>query len=221
VPRLVLGAGAVALIYVIVSISVGEGGPRARAPEEIGDVQRLYGGIAQEGRRLGEADASLELELFTDMRCVECADYQREVVALLVEKYVRTGEALIELRHFSVAGPEVTLAAVAATAAGEQGRQWQFAELVLRNLDLAGPAGADRDFLDEVAEATPELDEDRWAEDLERAATREIVDADAELAFDLRLPAEPAVIVTGPGGSEELVESPGVEEIEAAIAAVS
>jgi protein-disulfide isomerase len=221
VPRLALGAGAVALIYVIVSISVGESGPQARPPEEIGEVQRLYGGIAQEERRLGPVDAPVEVELFIDLRCVECADYQREVIAPLIEEHVRTDDALIELRHFSVAGPEVTLAAIGAAAAGEQGRQWQFAELVLRNLDLAGPTGADREFLDKIAEATPELDEDQWAEDLELPATRRIIEADADLALELRLPAEPAVFVAGPGGSEELVQSPALDEIEAAIAAVS
>lgn len=220
-PRLALGAGAVVLIYVIVSISVGEGGPQARPPEGVGEVQRLYGGIAQDGRRLGSADAPLEIELFTDVRCVACADYQRKAIDPLVEEYVRTGRAQIELRHFSVAGPEVTLPAIAAAAAAEQGREWQFAGLVLRNLELAGPAGADREFLDEVAEVTPELDEDRWAEDLDLPATRETVQADADLALELRLPAEPAMVITGRSGSRQLVESPGLEEIEAAIAAVA
>ena len=221
IPRLALGAGAVALVAAIVSISVGEGGPSNPAPAGVGEVQRIYGGIRQDGSRLGPEDARVELELFTDLRCVDCADYQREVVDPLVEEYVRTEEARIELRPFSIAGSPVTLPAIGAAAAGEQGRQWQFAELVLRNLDLAGAGGADEQFLAEIAEVTPELDEDRWREDLDLPAVRDSVEANADLATELRLPGEPVIVVTGPGGSEQLDGAPPLDDVRAAIEAVS
>ena len=37
------------------------------------------------------------------------------------------------------------------------------------------------------------------------------------LAAELELPAEPAVVVSGPGGQRELIESPSLEQIEAAV----
>jgi hypothetical protein len=40
------------------------------------------------------------------------------------------------------------------------------------------------------------------------------------LAAELELPAEPAVVVSGPGGQRELIETPSREQIEAAISAV-
>ena len=135
--------------------------------------------------------------------------------------YARTGSARLELRHFSVAGRETTLAALAATAAGEQGRQWQFADLFVRNQELAQERGVTEELLREVAEAVPELEVSEWEEDFEAPRTVARVEADGALAADLRLPAEPAVVVSGPGGQRELPDSPSREEIEAAIAEIA
>jgi protein-disulfide isomerase len=112
-------------------------------------------------------------------------------------------------------------AAYAATAAGEQGRQWQYADLFLRNQDLAAEEGVTDELLRELAEAVPELETDQWEEDLDSSEVAERVEADARLAAELELPAEPAVVVSGPGGDEVLVETPEREEIDAAIQSVS
>ena len=53
------------------------------------------------------------------------------------------------------------------------------------------------------------------------SAVRARVEADSALATDLRLPAQPAAVVDGPGGTRELIESPSPEEIIAAVDEVS
>jgi protein-disulfide isomerase len=63
----------------------------------------------------------------------------------------------------------------------------------------------------------PEMDRDQWESDRDLPEVAERVEADAQLAIDLRLPAEPAVIVAGPAGERKLVDSPSLPEIEAAI----
>jgi hypothetical protein len=40
------------------------------------------------------------------------------------------------------------------------------------------------------------------------------------LAAELGFPAEPAVVVEGPGGTRELIQSPPLDEVKAAIAQV-
>jgi protein-disulfide isomerase len=157
--------------------------------------------------------------VYNDLRCIPCADYQIAEIDPLVEPYVRSGRARLEFSHFSL-GPESTsLAAVAATAAGEQGRQWQYVALLMRNLESAG-GEADEEFLTRIAEIVPELDPEQWEADRDSEEASEIVAADAERAADLRLQADPAVIVTGPGGERRLEHSPTAERIEAAIEAV-
>jgi len=221
VPRVALALVGAAVLAAIVSISIGEEGP-AGPVEGSEAVQRLYGGIAQEGSSLGSPDAPVTISLFNDVQCPECGAYQLEIVPELVEDLVRPGRARLELRQFSIGPRAVTEGALAATAAGEQGTGWQYAHLLFLNLDQAETSGVDDELLERVAAAVPgpEFDEDRWARDLDSPEVAARVEADAELAAELRLPAMPAVIVDGPGGTRQLEQEPPLEEIEAAVEAV-
>ena len=90
----------------------------------------------------------------------------------------------------------------------------------MRNIESAR-GDTDEDFLTDVARAVPELELEVWQEDRLAPEALETVEADADEAVDLKLSADPAVIVTGPGGEERLEGAPTSEEIEAAVEAVS
>jgi len=220
VPRLALAVLTIGVVAGLVSISVGEGGPQPSGVEGTYDVQRIFAGVDQEGAGVGPADAEVTVTVFTDLQCSPCADYQLDVVEPLVEEYGRGEEALVELRHFSMGRNATTLAAIGATAAGEQGRQWQYAGLFFRNQDLIDARGVTEELLRAVAGAMLGFEVPEWERALDDPGVAERVEADAALAAELRLPAEPAVIVSGPGGQRELVDSPSRDEIDAAIAEV-
>ncbi len=225
VPRTIIAVVVVGVAISIVSISVGDGGPNTVSFEERGEVQGLVAGIKQDGARLGDAEAPVEIEVFTDVRAIPGATFQEDVVDPIIDDYVRDGRAQISIRHFSFGRSGVTEAAIAATAAGEQGYQWQFAEIVMRNLENAGPKGIDEAFLKAAAEVTPGMTIDEWdaafAEELDAQMSdpeyESEIDRDGELALELQLPAGPAIVVTGVGGVEELVNAPTLDEVRAAI----
>src|SRR5665809_19488 len=217
-PLVALGLVGAAILAAIVSISVGEKGP-APPVEGAQAAQRLYGGIEQEGDSLGSPDAPVTISIFNDVQCPKCGEYQFEIVPGLIEDLVRPGEARLELRHFSLGPRGVTAGALAATAAGEQGTQWQYSHLLFLNVEEAEVAGVEDEFLERVAAAVPgpRFDEATWKDDLDSPEVEARVTADAELAAELRLPAQPAVIVDGPGGTRQLEEAPPLAEIEAAV----
>ena len=169
----------------------------------------------------GPQDADTTITVFNDLQCAPCADYEINTVDPLVEEYARTGQARMEFRHFSLAPNDTTLAAIAAEAAGVQDRQWQYLDTFFRNQEATRTRAIDEQFLREVAEAVPELDPDQWLDDYRDPASEDRVRADAMLAAQLKLPAEPAVVVSGPGGQIELDESPTIDEVESAVAQVS
>jgi protein-disulfide isomerase len=220
VPRLILGVTVIGVLGVIVIISLGERDPDRVELTGAGDVQRIYGGIPQESAYVGPTNAPVTVSVFNDLQAPTGASYQLETVDPLIEGYARTGEARFELRHFSFTSHQTNLAAYAAVAAGEQGRAWQYADLFFRNQDEAPAGEVTERFLREIANGVPELDAERWEEDLEAAAVQARVEGDAALAADLRLPAAPAVLITGESGSRELRDGPSLGEIEAAIAAL-
>lgn len=221
IPLTLLSVGAIALLAALVSISVGENREEDLVITGTGEVQELIAGIPQLGERLGEDDAPITLTLFTDVQSPQCADYQAEVVDPLIEDMVRTGDAQMIFKNFSLGAKEVTLGGIGVEAAADQDHGWQYAEMFMRNQDQVPSTGVDQDFLDEVAGNTPRLDTDAWEQADADPASEDAANADADLAVQLRLEADVAVYVQGPNGSELLQEGPSREEIDAAIARVS
>jgi len=186
-----------------------------------GEVQALVGGIPQLGDRLGSDDAPITIDVFNDIQCTRCADYQREVIDPLINDYVRPGDAQMIFRHYPLGGKPVTLGGVAAEAAGQQDRQWQFIEVFIRNLDQVPSEGVTQEFLNEIASATPKLEVTDWEQAMQGDEAEQAATAGNDLGTKLKITANPAVVVTGANGSEELVDAPGIDDIEAAIDSVS
>ena len=216
---LALTVPAIAIAIAIVFIAVGEGGAPQIEITGASETQRLYGGILQEAATLGDPDAPVTIEYFTDLQCDRCAIYHQEVIPPLIEEFVRDGDAKLELRHFSTAENDTQAAAYAATAAGEQARQWQYANVFFLNLARVpgDPPRLTADFLLQIAGGVLELDESDWEAAIDTEEVQGIVDADAQESIDLLLPAEPAMVVSGPDGERVLKASPTVEEVEAAV----
>lgn len=217
VPLTLLTLGAIGLIAALVSISVGENRVGPVEVEGSGEVQQLIGGIRQLDDRLGDDDAPVEITVFNDVQCPRCADYQAEVIDPLIADYARTGEAKLVLRNFPLGLKPVTLGAIATEAASEQDRGWQYAWLFLRNLDEVSDRGVDQQYLNEVAAATPKLDTAAWEEAVAGEAAMQAAEEDVELATELRLPADPALVIQGAGGVETLERAPSLAAVTAAI----
>ena len=124
-------------------------------------------------------------------------------------------------RHYPLGGKPVTLGGVAAEAAGQQDRQWQFIEVFIRNLDQVPTEGVTQEFLNEIAAATPKLEVTDWEQAMQSDEAEQAATAGNDLGTKLKITANPAVVVTGANGSEELDDAPGIDDIEAAIDSVS
>src|SRR5215208_65644 len=220
-PRVLLGVGIVGLIAGIVSLSVGTGGPENIKISGGQEVQQLIAGVEQDGASLGSPDAPVTLNVFTDLQCSTCDTYQLDTVEPLIEKYARGDQVRFELHNYSLGEAEVTQSAYAATAAGAQDREWQFAELFFRNQDEAPRGSVTEEFLDDVANSIPDFDLDAWHTAMGSEAVKAVVDNDQKLAaqYGLRV-AAPSVIVDGPGGTKVLQDGPSTQQVEAAIAEV-
>jgi protein-disulfide isomerase len=221
-PRLVgvivLAVCGLVLLFVIASLSLDEGEDEPIEIEGAGAVQRLLGGIQQDGPVLGEPEAPVTVQVFNDVQCEPCADYQLDVIEPLVADQVRQGgEVRLEFHHFPMSRAGIGLAAYAAVAAGLQDYEWHFIELFLRNQEEGGAEGVTQELLDQVANGILNFNVEQWQRDMDEEEVREALEADDELAAELGFPAEPAVVVQGPGGTEELIQSPSLEEIRSAI----
>jgi protein-disulfide isomerase len=223
-PRLagviVLGLAGLILLFVIASLSLDEGDTTPIEIEGQGEVQEQLGGIPQDGARLGDAGAPVTVEVFSDLQCAPCAEYQQRVVSPLIDGPVRSGDLKVEFHHFPISQPQAGfgLASYGAVAAANQDDQWQFIQIFFRNQDEAERRGVSEEFLDRVAGAIPvDFNVEQWQRDLDEPEVTETLEAEDELAAQHQFPAEPAVVVSGPAGTRELIQSPSLDQIRDAI----
>jgi len=218
----------VGLLGLVASLSLDKSTDKPIQITGAGEVQELMGGIHEDGASLGSPDAPVTIDFFNDLQCTFCADYQLKVVPPLVNDLVRPGKAALVYRHFPLGDKNTEQADFGALAAANQDYEWQFAQLFYINQGEVKPTvGVNEDFLERIAAAVLEMDQGQWRSDYEKIAAghddaaNKVLDDDSNLEIDLRLPAEPAVVVTGEKGVRKLEQQPSVQEIEAAVAEVS
>ncbi|MGA8217622.1 MAG: thioredoxin domain-containing protein [Solirubrobacterales bacterium] len=227
-PRLV-GLLALALVvgvlgFAIVSISVGTGTENGGDITITGaaEVQSLLGGIQQDGPRLGPPDAPVTIQVFNDLQCDPCSNWNRDVIVPLIAGPVRAGDLQLIYHNFPMTESGFFLGAYGAAAAAKQDYEWQFAELFFANQDEAAKHGADQEFLNNIARGVgiSSFNVEQWQRDMNDGDITSTLQADEKLTADRRLPVGPAVVVGGPNGSRQLTRSPSLAQVQAAIAAV-
>jgi protein-disulfide isomerase len=118
---------AAAVIVVVASLAAGASLWLGRRAESLATDSS-----AVRGQVLGKADAPITLVEYGDYECPPCASFA-PVVRKLLEKY--PDSLKYEFRHFPLTGlhPGAMRAAVAAEAAGQQGKFWEMHKLLLAN----------------------------------------------------------------------------------------
>jgi hypothetical protein len=222
---LALALAAAGLAYGLVQIATRKAGPRVVHVAGISNAQEIFGGVPQEGDRLGSSDAPVSIQLFNDMQCSSCREDFLGTVPALVERYVRPGQVKLLMRHYSVSESPLERGFFGAEAAADQGYGWQYTYLFFRNQGEAERFRVDDEFLASIAGSIEELDVSEWQEYLDHQEGPEgkitrTLEGYEKLGTDLGIRTQVAAIVTGPGGEETLQDGPGLGEIEAAIRAV-
>jgi hypothetical protein len=223
----ILALGIGGLAYSIVQISTQKADKDLIHIEGISEAQEIFGGVPQEGDRLGSSDAPVTIEVFNDLQCSSCREDFLSTIPGLTENYARPGTVKLLYRHYSNAENPIELGFYGAEAAAEQGYGWQYTYLFFRNQDELERVGSNHfhDFTDSVAGSVEELNAPEWESTLEEAeednsAIEKRLLSYEELGSKLGIRTGQAAIVSGPSGTETLQDGPTLGEIERAIAAV-
>ena len=211
---------ALAVVGVLVAISAGGGDAQPRG--ELTGVQEataLVAGIPQAGDRLGKESAPVEIIEYADLQCPFCASASTRAVPALVDRYVRDGSARLTFRPLAFIGADSERGALAAAAAGEQGKLWQFVELAYRN-----QGGENTGWLSDgfVTDAATALGIDTAALDTARTGTAAagVLAAANTAAQSDGVDSTPTFVVVGPKGRVTIKDYANLTEFAAAVSAV-
>jgi len=102
---------------------------------------------------IGDPDAPVKIIVYSDFQCVYCMQYWDETELKIIEFYVQTGKAYYEYRSFGdFLGPESAAAAEAAYCAGDQGKFWEYHDILFINWTGEGSGDFSPDRLEQYAD---------------------------------------------------------------------
>ena len=211
--------------YAIVNISTQKAGPAVVHVAGIAEAQEIFGGVPQEGDRLGSSDAPVTIQVFNDLQCSSCREDFLGTIPALTERYARPGKVKLLYRHYSVSESPLELGFFGAEAAAAQGYGWQYTYLFFRNQEEAARFHLSQNFFDSIAGGIEELNFPEWQQYLEEnsgsggAISRQL-EGYEELGTKLGIRTRQAAIISGPNGTRTLQDGPKLGEIESAIAEV-
>lgn len=164
-PRvLAVSAGAVvAALAAIVLAVVATGGKSSTGatilPGARG-VETLLRGIPQQGLTLGSPKAPVTLTEYIDLQCPYCQEFETQVLPHIIKSYVRTGKVKIQARVLAFIGPDSVRGRDAMLAAAQQGKAFNFAQLLYANQGVENTGWLDDAMVASAAKSVPGLN---WA----------------------------------------------------------
>jgi protein-disulfide isomerase len=170
------------------ALACAAGAPAARAPEGLRPAARAALATAGAPAR-GPADAAVTLVVFADFRCPYCRQMLPVLERLLA---AHPQELRLVFKNLPVVSPDSGRAAIAALAAGRQGRFWEMHD---RLFALQGAPLEERLVLREAQQLG--LDVELLRADLRRPELRAAVEADRAEAERLGVSGTPAFFVNG------------------------
>lgn len=193
----------------------------------IGEIVSITPGVypQTEMNAMGDPDAPVKLEIWEDFQCPACKNFSADIEPLLIQNYVATGKVYYIFHHYpfidggSPSG-ESHQAANASMCAGEQGRFWDYKEILFANW-IGENVGS---FSDRKLVAFAEslvLDMDRFNKCFNAKTYKAQIDQDFTNGVDAGVTGTPAIFVAGefvvnPAGEGYI---PSYENIVAAIEA--
>lgn len=190
--NVVLGAVTAFLLVVVIAQSVPNAGQAAAdaaqpiASDDAGSGSAESGTGSGTGSELakrdpddplaiGDVDAPVVLVEWADFRCPFCAVVTNQTLPTIFDEYVEQGLVRYEFRDVAFFGEESIDAAVAARAAGEQGRFPEYLEAVFAAAPEKGHPDMPREKLMGFAAEAGVPDLEKFEQDLDRSDLRDAV----------------------------------------------
>ena len=188
-------------------------------------VDQLLAGLPQAGNRLGLPTAAVTVTEYGDLECPVCRDFALSSENQLIANDVRLGRVKLVYRSLETATQDpgtFQTQQVAAVAAGQQQRLWQYVELFYHEQGAEGSGYVTEAYLDGLARQVPGLDQQTWRAARSAKSLTSQVQADEKQAATAGYTSTPTIVVQGPKGSAQpIVGVPDYNSLEQAIQQVA
>jgi len=155
---------------------------------------------------IGDPNAPVTIIEYSDFQCPFCGRFARETEPLLIRDYVETGKVRLIYRTFGDwIGPESLRAAEAAYCAGDQGKFWEFHDVLFYNQHGENQGAFSRERIDMMAQMLG-LDMDAFGKCLDSHKYRQQAMQDLKDGQAAGVKGTPSFLVIAPDGSQQFIE---------------
>ncbi len=172
--------------------------------------------LAGKGNVLGDQDALITIELWSDYQCPYCGLLAKAIEPALIRERIAPGEASLTYRDFAFLGQESIDAAVAARCAGQQGAYWRYHDLLFATQQGENQGTFSAANLAGIANVAG-IEGVTFAACVADPTVAAAVQAETAAGRANGVESTPTLRISGPGGTQTITGFATWEPIEAAI----
>jgi protein-disulfide isomerase len=150
---------------------------------------------------LGSLDAPVTVIDFSDFQCPRCARYVKSTEPEIKKEYVDTGKVALIFKHFPRLGEDSFSAALASECANEQGKFWEYHDVLFQNQQGENSGWASKEKLKEFVSQIG-LDRQQFDSCLDSEKYKSTIDRDLALVEELDLQTTPSFLILNSDGTE-------------------
>jgi protein-disulfide isomerase len=175
------------------------------------DANNLFKGIPQKGLVLGDPKAPVTMEMFIDVQCPVCQDYEVVHLSGVVKKYIADGKVQLHLQPWAFlggAGSQSFTGRLGLIAAADQNKGFEYAKVLYDNQGTEESGWLTGKEMALIAASVNGLNLARWRDDANSSATKATASNVDTLATQKKVTGTPTILV-GPTGGKLQVATGG------------
>jgi protein-disulfide isomerase len=169
------------------------------------DVYTMLNGIPQHGNILGSPKATATLIEYIDLQCPFCQQFETQLMPSVISRYVRPGKVKVEVRPIAFIGPDSVRGRSAMLAAAEQGKGFDFAQILYDNQRTENTGWLSQNMVEQAAESIPGMNVQKLVSDESSAAVAQQAKHFDTLEARDKVTQTPTLYVQSPGSKQQLV----------------
>jgi protein-disulfide isomerase len=175
------------------------------------DANNLFKGIPQNGLVLGNPKAKTEMEMFIDVQCPICQDYEVNHLPSVVNKYIKTGKVQLRLKPWAFiggAGSQSFTGRLGLIAAADQDKAFDYAKVMYDNQppNSENTGYLTGSWMAQIAASVNGLNLAQWRDDTNGSAAQATASDVDKLAKQINATGTPYILV-GPTNGKLQVAS--------------
>jgi protein-disulfide isomerase len=160
----------------------------------------LFKGVPQHGLTLGDPKAKTEMEMFIDVQCPVCQDYEVNHLPSVVKNYIAKGKVQLQLKPWAFLGPQSTTGRLGVIAAGDQNKAYEYTKILYDNQGTEETGWLTGRQMALIAASVNGLNLAQWRDDVNSSASQSTAGDVDTLATQKKVQGTPTIYVGCTGG---------------------